>query len=287
MVASTLGRSTATYIALVSKSNIGAEYARSKIMTRKRFFSGALAILIVGCPVIGQTPDADGRIQALEREVAAQKHLLRDWGHLTRYGSANTELNPPTPGQDRVVFLGDQITESWGRDGTPFFAGKPYLNRGISGQTTPQMLVRFRQDVISLKPKVVVIQGGANDLAGVSGPATEEMIAENLMSMTDLAKAHGIRVVLASLTPVCGCGTKLTRKRSQEIVQGKIVEINELLKDYAAQSGSVYLDYYSELADGQEFKKQLTSDGAIPNAAGYRVMAQLAERAIAEALAGK
>jgi len=179
-----------------------------------------------------------------------------------------------------VVFLGDEITEMWGGGKAKFFPGKPFLNRGISHQTTPQMLVRFRQDVISLKPKVVVIQAGSSDLAGYAGPATEGTIAENFMSMTELAKAHNIQVVLASLTPVCDCFRNLTERRPQ----GKIIGMNGWLKSYAKQSGSVYLDYYAALADGREMKKELTVDGLLPNDAGYELMAPLAERAIAQAL---
>lgn len=252
-------------------------------MMERSIFAGLIAL---ACSGWAQPPGSD-KVQSLQRELAAQKHLLRDWGGLTRYGSENTTIHPPGAGENRVVFLGDQITELWGRGAAQFFPGKPYFNRGIGSQTTSQLLVRFRQDVISLRPKVVVIQGGANDLAGVSGPATEEMIAENFMSMTDLAKAHGIRVVIASITPVCDCVAKLTRKRSQEIMQEKIVEVNELLKDYAGRSGVVYLDYYSVLAEGRDFKKELTSDGMLPNDAGYGMIAPLAEKAIAEALGSK
>ena len=206
----------------------------------------------------------------------AQHKLLVDWGGLTRYGSDNAELPKPKPGENRVVFLGDQITENW----HAFFSGKQYINRGIANQTTPQMLVRFHQDVVSLKPKVVVIQGGTNDLAGVTGPATEGTMADNFMSMVEIAKANGIRVVLASVTPVCDCFTKQTGLRPQ----GKIIGLNGWIKDYAASSGSVYLDYYSALAEGRNFKKELTVDGLVPNEAGYAVMAPLAEKAIAEAL---
>jgi lysophospholipase L1-like esterase len=207
----------------------------------------------------------------------ALHRLLVDWGGLNRYGSEDTELKAPKAGENRVVFLGDQITEGW----SDFFPGKPYLNRGIPNQTTPQMLVRFRQDVISLQPKVVIIAGGSNDLAGVTGPATEGTISENIQSMVELAKLHGIRVVLASVTPVCDClGTKQTGLRPQ----GKIIGLNGWIKDYAARSGSAYLDYYAVLADGRNFKQDLTADGLLPNAAGYRVMAPLAERAIQEAL---
>jgi lysophospholipase L1-like esterase len=142
------------------------------------------------------------------------------------------------------------------------------------------MLVRFRQDVISLKPKVVVIQGGTNDLAGFAGPATEGTISENFMTMAELARAHGIRVVLASVTPVCNCVTNLTQRRPP----GRILGLNGWLKRYAAESGAVYLDYYSALANGREMNKDLTVDGLVPNDAGYQRMAPLAEKAIAEAL---
>ena len=240
-------------------------------------------LLSLGCMVQAQTADPAKIIAELERELAAQVRLLSDWGGLTRYGSENAELGPPAPGVDRVVFLGDEITEMWGRGKAKFFPGKPFLNRGISRQTTPQMLVRFRQDVISLKPKVVVIQAGSNDLAGYSGPATEGTISENFMSMTELAKANGIGVVLSSVTPVCDCFKTLTGHRPP----GKIIGMNRWLKDYAARSGSAYLDYYSVLAEGRAMKKDLTVDGLIPNDAGYKVMAPLAEQAIVQALGKK
>jgi lysophospholipase L1-like esterase len=237
----------------------------------------------LGVAAQAQTANPAEAIAELERELAAHVRLLSDWGGLTRYGSENTELGPPAPGVDRVVFLGDEITETWGRGEAKFFPGKPFLNRGIRHQTTPQMLVRFRQDVISLKPKVVVIQAGSSDLAGYSGPATQGTISENFMSMTELAQANGIRVVLASVTPVCDCFKILTDRRPP----GKIIGINGWLKDYAAQSGSVYLDYYSALVEGRAMKKELTVDGLIPNDAGYSVMASLAEEAIAQALGKK
>jgi lysophospholipase L1-like esterase len=238
------------------------------------------AALIGWAPAaLAQASDAaKSKTAELEQELKAHIRLLSDWGGLTRYGSENTELNL-SPEVDRVVFLGDEITEMWGQ-GEKFFPGKPYLNRGITHQTTPQMLVRFRQDVISLKPKVVVIQGGTNDLAGFAGPATEGTISENFMTMAELAKAHGIRVVLASLTPVCNCVTNLTQRRPP----GRILGLNGWLKRYAAESGAVYLDYYSALANGREMNKDLTVDGLVPNDAGYQRMAPLAEKAIAEAL---
>ena len=230
-----------------------------------------------------QTPNPAKTIAELEGELAAHIRQLSDWGGLTRYGSENAELGPPAPSIDRVVFLGDEITEMWGRSKAKFFPGRPFLNRGIAHQTTPQMLVRFRQDVISLKPKVVVIQAGSSDLAGYAGPATEGTIAENFMSMTELAKTHNIQVVLASLTPVCDCFKNLTDRRPP----GKIIGMNGWLKDYAARSGSVYLDYYSALAERRAMKKELTVDGLLPNDAGYELMAPLAEQAIAQALGKK
>lgn len=214
--------------------------------------------------------------QSLERKLAAQRHLLSDFGGLIRYGSEDAEIGPPRPGENRVVFLGDDITDLWGQGSAKFFPGEPYLNRGIARQTTAQMLVRFHQDVVALKPKVVVIQAGMNDLL----VASEGVMAENFMSMMDIARANGILVVLASVTPVCDCYTKQTALRPQ----GKIIGLNGWIKDFAARSGAVYLDYYSALAEGRNFKKELTGDGLFPNHAGYGVMAPLAEKAIAEAL---
>ena len=250
-----------------------------------RYFLGLVVLLLssVGMSVQAQTVDPARTIAELERELAAHVRLLSDWGGLTRYGSENADLGPPAPGVDRVVFLGDEITEMWGRGEAKFFPGKPFLNRGIGHQTTPQMLVRFRQDVISLKPKVVVIQGGSSDLAGYSGPATQGTISENFMSMTELAKANGIRVVLASVTPVCDCFKILTDRRPP----GRIIGINGWLKDYASESGSVYLDYHSALVEGRAMRKGFTVDGLIPNDAGYKAMASLAEQAITQALGQK
>jgi len=222
-------------------------------------------------------------IQRLQRRLEAQRHLLVDWAGLTHYGSEDTEIPRPKPGENRVVFLGDQITERWGAGQAKFFPGKPYFNRGIADQTTSQMLVRFRQDVIELQPKVVVIMAGSNDLAGATGPATEGTIGENLMSMTELAKVHDIRVVLASVTPVSDFYKKQTGLRPQ----GKIIGLNGWIKQYAAESGSVYLNFYAALAEGRDFKKDLTVDGLLPNDAGYDLMAPLAEQAIEQALGKK
>jgi lysophospholipase L1-like esterase len=205
------------------------------------------------------------------QDLERAKRLLFDWGGLTRYGSENTELRTPPD----VVFLGDDVTERW----DAFFPGKPYLNRGVSGQTTPQMLVRFRQDVIDLKPRVVVIQATSNDLAGFAGPITEKMSVDYIRSMTELAKVHGIRVVLASVTPVCDCFGKVTAQRPP----GRILGLNSELKAYAAETGTVYLDLYSALGQGRNMKREFTADGFLPNPDGYAKMTPLAEKAIAEA----
>lgn len=244
-----------------------------------------LLSILVFCAFLaeGQTSSLQEESQDHQTRMEAQARLLRDWGGLIRYGSENTEIPSPKPDERRVVFLGDETTERWGQGKAKFFPGKPYFNRGIAGQTTPQMLVRFRQDVISLKPQVVVILAGTNDIAGMTGPSTQGMMIENFMSMVELAKANGIGVVLASILPVCNCTVNRTALRPV----GKILGMNGWLREYAESSGSVYLSYYRALVEKRAFKKELTSDGLLPNDAGYRVMAPLAEEAIARALGEK
>lgn len=241
----------------------------------KRFC--ALAFLSALC--IAYAQDAAPAAGELERELDAYRRILLDWGGLTHYGSENTELKT-VPGQTRVVFLGDEITEKWGTGKAKFFPGTGYLNRGITRQVAAQMLVRFRQDVIDLQPKVVVIEAGTNDIANVMGPSSEGTMTEYIQSMVELAKLHGIRVVLASVTPVCDCFEQMTARRPP----GKILSLNRWLKAYAKESGSVYLDYYSALAEGRTMRKELTVNGLIPNDAGYELMAPLAEKAIQQAL---
>ena len=204
----------------------------------------------------------------------------QDWAQLGRYASDDAALPLPAPGQPRVVFLGDSITDGWGRSVGSFFPGKPYVNRGISGQTTPQMLVRFEQDVVRLQPAVVVILAGTNDVAGNTGPETPAMIEDNFRAMTDIARRNGIRVVLASITPAA----RYPWRPGVESV-AEIRELNAWLKQYAAEQKLVYLDYYTAMADaGGAMKPGLSSDGVHPTVAGYAVMAPLAEAAIAQAL---
>lgn len=217
----------------------------------------------------------------LRAEVERDRKILQDWANLDRYRLDNERTQPVSEGEDRVVFMGDSITDGWGRQYGKWFPAKPYINRGISGQTTPQMLIRFRPDVIALRPKVVVILAGTNDTAGNTGPMTLEEIEGNLMSMAELAKANGIRVVMSSVMPVSDYIRPQTGRRPPE----KIIALNTWMKKYATEKGHVYLDYYSAMLDDQKlFKKDLTYDGLHPNDAGYEVMAPLAEQAIAAAL---
>ncbi len=213
--------------------------------------------------------------------LSPEQKTLQDWPDLSRYRSENASLSNPSPGQDRVVFMGDSITDAWGRSSGQFFPGKPYINRGISGQTTPQMLIRFRPDVIMLKPKAVVILAGTNDLAGNTGPETLEEIEGNLESMAQLAQANGIKVVLSSVTPVCDYIKPQTERRPPD----KIIALNAWMKDFCARNRFTYLDYYSAMLDDKNMlRKELTSDGLHPNAAGYDVMGPIASKAIETAL---
>ena len=211
---------------------------------------------------------------------AAEVRLHNDWAYLEKYRQANATLPAPAPDENRVVFYGNSITEGWAQHFAAEFPGKPYIGRGISGQTTPQMLVRFRQDVVALQPKVVVILAGTNDIAGNTGPSTIEMIEDNMASMAEIAKANHIRVVLSSVLPVYD----YPWRRGLEPA-GKIVALNAWLRSYAASHGATYLDYHSAMADERQgLKAALTYDGVHPNEAGYREMASLAEPAIEAAL---
>jgi lysophospholipase L1-like esterase len=235
----------------------------------------AMATWTSGVSRAQQKPDPRFSASEIQR-------LLLDWPNLARFRDANAALAPPGPTENRVVFMGDSITEGWGRDGG-FFPGKPYVNRGISGQTTAQMLVRFRPDVVALKPKVVVILAGTNDIAGNTGPATPEMIQDNIASMADIARANGIRVVLSSILPAFDYPWRPGLEPAP-----KIAAVNEWVKEYARTHRLVYLDYYAAMVDGQRgLKSELGYDGVHPNKAGYAIMAGLVESAIAEALRPK
>jgi lysophospholipase L1-like esterase len=212
----------------------------------------------------------------------------RDWPNLARYRDANRALTAPASGESRVVFMGDSITDAWPqpRYGDYFAKNSSYVGRGISGQTTPQMLIRFRPDVIDLKPKVVVILAGTNDIAGNTGPMTNEEVQGNLASMAQLAKANGIRVVLSSIQPVSAYHTAAnaisqTERRPME----RIRAINDWMKKYAAAEGHIYLDYFTPMLDEKGLlKEDLSADDLHPNAKGYAIMGPLADAAIKQAL---
>jgi acyl-CoA thioesterase-1 len=244
--------------------------------------SGDVAASIGSCPASASwtpaPPNSADSLTDYQRSVDARNR--NDWAFLARYRDANAALGDPKQGEQRVVFMGNSITDAWAKSFPAMFPGKPYVGRGISGQTTPQMLVRFRQDVVDLKPRVVVILAGINDIAGNTGPATQAMIADNIKSMTEIAKANGIAVVLSSVLPAYDFPWRRGIGPAP-----KVVALNAWIKCYAAQAGAVYLDYYSKMVDARGgLSAEMASDGVHPTEAGYRIMAPLAEAAIQEAL---
>jgi lysophospholipase L1-like esterase len=228
-------------------------------------------------------------LAAALQAVARNDVRLRDWPDLARYREANRTVVAPAPAEVRVVFMGDSITDSWQQPRFGgFFPGKPYVDRGISGQTTPQMLLRFRPDVIALAPKAVVILAGTNDIAGNTGPMTDEQIQGNVASMSELSRANGIRVVLSSILPVSEYHVRpgdTSPPQTTRRPMARITALNAWMKDYAAANGHVYLDYVAATVDGKGLlRAELSEDDLHPNAAGYAVMAPLAEAAIQAAL---
>lgn len=212
--------------------------------------------------------------------MVCQVSFAQDWANLGRFHHDDSLLAAPAPHQNRVVFMGNSITDYWISSSPAFFSENHYINRGIGGQTTPQMLIRFRQDVIDLSPKVVVILAGTNDIAGNTGPSTIDMIEDNLASMAQLAQVNDIQVVLSSVLPAYDYPWKKGIYLAKEIV-----ELNRWIKDYCNIRGYVYLDYYSHLVDNKGgMKANLSKDGVHPNLAGYKVMEPLAVKAIEKAL---
>lgn len=208
--------------------------------------------------------------------------LLLDFGNLARFHDADRKLGPPAAGEDRVAFMGDSITEGWNLEES--FPGKPYVNRGISGQTSSQMVLRFRQDVIDLKPKVVVILAGTNDFAENTGPVTLDQVEGNLMSMAELARANNIRVVLCSVLP----STHFSWHPELPDPAPRIAALNKWVEACAAENNYVYVDYYSAMKDpAGGLPQKLSKDGVHPLPAGYAIMAPLAESGIEQALKGK
>src|SRR6266550_3686005 len=256
-----------------------------------------VVLLLLATSALAQSPSPSPTPLSTDcAEIKAQttraEARLKDWPALARYHDENAKVIPPARKEKRVVFMGDSITDSWDNPANGgFFPGKPYIDRGISGQTTPQMLIRFQADVIALRPEVVVILAGTNDIAGNTVPMTLGSIEDNLASIAELARAHGIRVVLASLLPVSdyektadGQVRNQTTRRPPE----QIKALNDWIKKYATDNKMTYLDYYSAMVDDKGFlKDELSNDGLHPNAQGYQVMNPLAEKAIAAALKNK
>jgi lysophospholipase L1-like esterase len=232
--------------------------------------------VVTGCPELATALVNLGRNDA----------RMRDWPALARYRDSNRALAAPAAGEPRVVFMGDSITDAWPRRVDSFFAGKSYVGRGISGQTTPQMLIRFRPDVVDLKAKVVVILAGTNDIAENTGPMTNEEIQGNLVSMAEIGKANGIRVVFSSILPVSAYhvapnGIPQTIQRPME----RIRALNDWMKKYAAAEKHVYLDYFSAMVDATgHLREELSGDDLHPNNAGYAIMGPLADAAVKQAL---
>jgi lysophospholipase L1-like esterase len=239
------------------------------------------ALVMLACAAAWAQPTPPPPIPGVPGVIQPLYRLVNDYGNLARYAEENRKVQPPAPGEDRVVFMGDSITDFWGRRAGTFFPEKPYINRGISGQVTAQMLVRFHRDVVQLKPRAVVILAGTNDIGGNLGPATNEQIADNLMAMVEMARGNNIKLVLSTLTPVCDYHQPQTQTRPP----ARIVALNQWIREYASKNGVTLLDYYPAMIDEQQMlRRELTGDGLHPNAAGYDVMMPLAAKAIASAL---
>jgi lysophospholipase L1-like esterase len=259
-------------------------------MSSSRNFRSLTIVVVLGVSALAQQPAQIPAIPptgfpGLDQYRASRIAMFTDdFGQLARYRDANAALRPPEAGENRVVFFGDSITDIWHLD--EYFPGKPYINRGIGGQTTPQMLVRFRQDVIDLQPRVVIILAGTNDIAGNTGPMRLEDIEANYGSLAQLARANNIKVIYSSVLPVHNY-TERSKDFFAQRSPEKILELNRWLKDYCAapSNGCLYLDYFSALVDDKGLlKKDLADDGLHPNAAGYKIMAPLAEAAIEKEL---
>ena len=247
-----------------------------------------LVILILSAGAVAQAPGPQLTLPSsgypgLDKYRASRIAIfVNDYGELTRYREANAALRPAAPGESRVVFFGDSITDIWKLDES--FPGKPYINRGIGGQTTSQMLVRFRQDVIDLHPKVVVVLAGTNDIAGNTGPISNQDIEANLASMAELARVHGVRTIVSSILPVNNYTPEAQEFFAQRPPE-RILALNSWLKDYCAKNDLTYLDYFGAMVDEKGLlKRDLANDGLHPNKAGFAVMAPLAEKATEKTL---
>jgi lysophospholipase L1-like esterase len=206
----------------------------------------------------------------------SETSFAQDWANLAKYETENSQLPPKQSGEKRIVFMGDSITEFWSQIQLNFFANTPYINRGISGQTTPQMLIRFRPDVLNLHPDVVVILAGVNDIAGNTGPTTNDAIFGNIISMVELAKANAIKVILCSVLPANNFYWRPNEKAAETIIQ-----LNQLIQSYANQMHVPFVDYHTAMADTKKgLPKEFSDDGVHPNLKGYQTMQPLLEKAV-------
>ena len=206
----------------------------------------------------------------------SETSFAQDWANLAKYETENSQLPPKQSGEKRIVFMGDSITEFWSQIHPAFFTNTSYINRGISGQTTPQMLIRFRPDVLNLHPDVVVILAGVNDIAGNTGPTTNDAIFGNIISMVELAKANAIKVILCSVLPANNFYWRPNEKAAETIIQ-----LNQLIQSYANQMHIPFVDYHTAMADTKKgLPKEFSDDGVHPNLKGYQTMEPLLEKAV-------
>lgn len=251
----------------------------------KKLILFSFMTLVSSVSIFAQMP-SPGTYEAEKIRADRAESRFNNFANYNRYKEANAKLAAPTKDENRVVFMGDSITDSWNLK--EYFLNEPFINRGISGQTTSQMLLRFRPDVIDLKPKVVIIFAGTNDISFNTGPITLQQIEGNIMSMAELARANGIKVILASLTPVSDYNKNKAGEAIVRTVQrppAQILELNKWIKNYAAENNFIYLDYFSATVDDKGFlKPEIANDGLHPNAKGYEIMKPLAEKAIKTAL---
>jgi lysophospholipase L1-like esterase len=253
-------------------------------MKKRNLFTILTFLFLTGTVLSGQNKTTEPASEQREARKKVQEELFHnDWANLGRFRDDNKKIGLPARGEVRVVFMGNSITEGWSRLDSGFFAGRPFINRGISGQTTPQMLIRFKPDVVNLKAEVVVILAGINDIAGNTGPSTIEMIEDNLSSMVEVAQANKIRVVLSSVLPAYDFPWRPGMEPAE-----KVVKLNSWIKSFAATHNCIYLDYFTPMSDEKHaLKTGYTEDGVHPNLAGYKVMEPLAEEAIKKALGSK
>ena len=251
-----------------------------------------ILLMLLTCAVsaFAQTPTPTPDALMLEKQRADRLQArYNDFANLARYAKANSEVPPIAKGENRVVFLGDSITDGWKL--AEYFPNQPYINRGISGQTTSQMLLRMQPDVVAHKPKVLVFFAGTNDISANTGPVTNEFIQGNVRSIVEIAHANGINVVLASIMPVSDYNKNAKGEPIIRTVQrppARILELNKWIKNYCEEKGLVYLDYFSATVDDKGFlKAEIANDGLHPNAEGYNIMQKLAAEAIAKALKKK